>query len=198
MEDEKKIYCGFPPLCGDNPQILILGTFPSTLSREKGEYYGNSRNQFWRIIYSIFDTPHIEYNNEHSNNYSYEQNYEQNYKYSYEHSYEHNYGQRKTFLFNNGIAVWDVIAQCEVDGALDSAIRNPIYNMALPKFIEENDISKVYFNGNNAYAFYKRGIGHIEKNVLPSTSPAYAAMSFDKKRKLWHNALNRENSIPGP
>jgi hypoxanthine-DNA glycosylase len=160
--EEKIIYCGFPPLCGENPRILILGTFPSPLSREKGEYYGNPRNQFWKIIYKIFDTPY--------SNIEYE--------------------QKKALLFANGVAVWDVIAECEAEGALDSTISNPVYNMGLPEFIAARDIKRVFFNGNNAYTFYKRGIGSIEKNVLPSTSPANAGMRFEDKVELWREICN--------
>ena len=43
--------------------------------------------------------------------------------------------------------------------------------------------------GNNAFMFYKRGIGNIDKNVLPSTSPAYARMSIERKVQIWRNAL---------
>ena len=156
------IHCGFPPLYVSNSRILILGTFPSPLSREKNEYYGNPRNQFWRIMHEVFGEPY-------SNTIGYE--------------------RKKALIYANGIAVWDVIAECEADGALDSTIRNPEYNTDLPAFIMENGISRVFFNGNNAFMFYRRGIGDIDKNVLPSTSPAYARMGFDKKAHLWREAL---------
>ena len=68
-------------------------------------------------------------------------------------------------------------------------IRNPVYNTDLPMFISENGINRVLFNGNNAYMFYKRGIGKIDKNVLPSTSPANAGMRIDIKAQLWREAL---------
>ena len=96
---------------------------------------------------------------------------------------------KKALLYANGIAVWDVISQCEAGGALDSTIRNPVYNVALPEFVARRGISKVFFNGNNAYYFYRRGIGDIEKNALPSTSPAYAAMRLSEKLRLWREAL---------
>ena len=151
----------FPPLILGNPKILILGTFPSPLSRDKGEYYGNPRNVFWRIIYDTFriafDTP--------------------------------NYSEKKKVLFDNRLALWDVIQSCEIEGALDSAIENPIYNFALPEFIKSNRIDTVLFNGNNAYDFYRRGIGPIEKNVLPSTSPANARINYAVKLKIWSEAL---------
>ena len=51
------IHHGFPPISNGNSRILILGTFPSLLSREKNEYYGNPHNQFWRILQEVFDEP---------------------------------------------------------------------------------------------------------------------------------------------
>ena len=155
------LHSGFPPISDDNSRILLLGTFPSPLSREKNEYYGNPRNQFWRILQEVFDEPFTTVD----------------------------YEQKKDLLYANSVAVWDVIAECEADGALDSTIRNPAYNTDIPAFIMENGISRVYFNGNNAFMFYRRGIGIIDKNVLPSTSPAYAGMSIDRKSQLWRAAL---------
>jgi len=151
----------FPPLCGDSPRILILGTFPSPLSRDKREYYGNPRNQFWRLLFGVFDNT---FNNP-------------------------GYEDKKAVLFKNGIALCDVISECEADGALDSGIRNPVYRAGLPAFITERKIHRVFFNGNNAYLFYCRGIGKIEKNVLPSSSPANARMPFEEKLRLWREGL---------
>ena len=153
----------FPPLYGDNPQILILGTFPSPLSRERGEYYGNPRNQFWRLLFGVFDVLFD----------------------------RPDYEQKKAVLFANGVAIWDVISECEPEGALDTGIRNSVYNTRLPEFITEHGIGKVLFNGNNAYEFYRRNIGTIERRVLPSSSPANARLSFEKKLGLWRNAIQR-------
>jgi hypoxanthine-DNA glycosylase len=158
---ETNIFRAFPPLYSGKPQILILGTFPSPLSREKGEYYGNPRNQFWRLIFGVFDEPFS----------------------------DPDYDQKKAVLFANKIALCDVIAECEADGALDSGIRNPVYRSELPAFITETGISKVLFNGSNAYQFYRRGIGGIERRVLPSSSPANAGKRFDEKLLLWREDL---------
>ncbi|MCL1792576.1 MAG: DNA-deoxyinosine glycosylase [Oscillospiraceae bacterium] len=154
----------FPPLCGENPHIIILGTFPSPLSREKDEYYGNPRNQFWRLIFGVFD---VTFDNP-------------------------DYDTKKAVLFASGIALCDVIAECEPDGALDSGIRNPVYRTKVPEFIAGMRISKVFFNGNNAYQFYRRGIGEIERLVLPSSSPANARMRFDEKLGRWREELRGE------
>ena len=151
----------FPPLMSGQPDILILGTFPSPLSREKGEYYGNPQNKFWNIIFDVFKT-----------------------------DFNHpDYDQKKQLLFDNHIALWDVIEKCEIIGAADSAIRNPIFNRALPAFIEQNSISTVIFNGQKAYEFYRKEIGDINGIILPSTSPANARMNYGEKLSLWAKAL---------
>ena len=162
--NEETICHAFPPLCGNNPRTIILGTFPSPLSREKGEYYGNPRNQFWRLIFGVFD---VAFDNP-------------------------DYDMKKAILFANGIALCDVIAECEPEGALDSGIHNPVYRTELPEYIAGMGISKVFFNGNNAYQFYRRGIGEIERRVLPSSSPANARMQFDEKLRLWRESLRGE------
>ena len=154
-------YHAFPQLIGDQPKILILGTFPSPISREKGEYYGNAQNKFWNIIFDVFG---VKFDNP-------------------------DYTEKQKVLFDNGIALWDVIESCEIIGALDSAIKKPLYNTALPEFIKSNDISTVVFNGQKAYAFYKKGIGDSDGIVLPSTSPANAGMSYDAKLSAWEKAL---------
>ena len=159
--NEEAVCRAFPLLCGDNPRIIILGTFPSPLSREKDEYYGNPRNQFWRLIFGAFD---VTFDNP-------------------------DYKTKKAVLFTSGIALCDVIAECEPDGALDSGIRNPVYRTELPEYIAGMGISKVFFNGNNAYQFYRRSIGEIERRVLPSSSPANARMRFDEKMRLWREGL---------
>ncbi|MCL2409780.1 MAG: DNA-deoxyinosine glycosylase [Oscillospiraceae bacterium] len=159
--DKSQVFRGFAPIIGGNPRFLILGTFPSPISREKGEYYAHPRNQFWRVIYGVFGVPFG----------------------------DADYERKKSVLIENSIALWDVIAECEAESALDSTIRNPVYNANLPEFILEHGIHRVFFNGNNAYTFYKRGIERIDKNVLPSTSPAYAAMRFEEKLRRWREAL---------
>ena len=151
----------FPPLCGENPHTVILGTFPSPLSRERGEYYGHPRNQFWRLLFGVFAVP-----------------------------YETpDYARKKAVLFANGVAIWDVISECEPEGALDSGIKNPVYNTALPEFIAEHGIRNVLFNGNNAYECYRRNIGATERNVLPSSSPANARLSFEEKLRMWREGI---------
>ena len=152
----------FPPLCGAEARTLILGTFPSPLSREKGEYYGNPRNQFWRILFDVFGIP---YDNP-------------------------DYRQKRLVAVSHRVAVWDVLVSCEAENALDTSIRHPVYNEMLPAFIAEKGIERVWFNGANAYAFYKRGIGEMPRRVLPSTSPANARYTYEVKLTQWRAIKN--------
>ena len=156
------MYQAFPPLIQGKPKRLILGTFPSPISRGKGEYYGNLNNQFWRIIFGVFG---VDFDNP-------------------------CYEEKKRVLFRNGLALWDVVESCDISGALDKNIKNPVYNTKLPEFIRVNEIPAVLFNGNMAYTFYKRGIGEMPKRVMPSTSPANARLNFNQKLSIWAEALN--------
>ena len=147
----------FPPLFNGQPRALILGTFPSPISRNKSEYYGNTRNQFWKILFDVFNVP-----------------------------FENpSYQQKKNVLFKNSIALWDVIESCESDNALDTSLRNLVYNTKLPSFIAVNKIPVVFFNGGKAYDFYRQGIGDIDEKVLLSTSPANAQYSYADKLTSW-------------
>ena len=155
------------PLAGEHPRILVLGTFPSPLSREKGEYYGNPRNQFWRLMFDVF-APGA--------------NGAQNAAYA----------EKKALLLQNGVALWDVLVACEAKNVLDSSITNEVYNTALPEFIQSNNIPAVLFNGGNAFRVYRRGVGATGPpgaQVMPSTSPAHARMRYEEKLAVWHAAL---------
>lgn len=151
-----------PMICGDEPRLLILGTFPSAESRLRREYYGNPRNQFWRIIFDVFGVPF----------------------------HAPDYKAKKRVLIENRVALWDTVASCETDGSLDSAIQNPVYNTGIPEFVRENGIELLLFNGGNAFTFYQRGNGKPGAHVvLPSTSPANARMRYGEKLERWERAL---------
>jgi len=132
--NEAAMHRAFPPLIEGKPDILILGTFPSPLSREKSEYYGNPQNKFWRIIFDVFNVEFV----------------------------DPSYDEKKNVLYNNGVALWDVVESCDIDGALDKNIKSPVYNAGLPEFIKSNGIVKVLFNGKTAYELYIKGFGTIE------------------------------------
>lgn len=150
----------FAPVVDQNSHLLILGSMPGVESLNKSEYYGNPRNQFWKIIYQIFET-----------------------------ELQSTYHQKLQFLISKGIALWDVIESCEREGSLDSNIRNEIPNDFASFFSKYPNICYVVFNGAKAFDTYKKHIGFdvhqgIVYKQLPSTSPANT-QKLDQKLKAW-------------
>ena len=147
-----------PPVFDKNSEILILGSFPSVKSRETKFFYGHKQNRFWKIVAEIFDCTVPQTVNE-----------------------------KKRFLIDNHIALWDVIAQCEITGSSDLSIKNAEANN-LDIILNSANIKKIFVNGKtaekyyNKYLFDKTGINAV---CLPSTSPANASYSFEKLKKEW-------------
>ena len=148
----------FPPEYDQNSEILILGSFPSVKSREVNFYYGHPKNRFWPLIADIFgeDLPS---------------------------SVE----EKKALLQRNRIALWDVIARCEIIGSSDSSIRNVEPN-DINLILNSSKVGSVYTNGRKAFDLYNRYC--LEKTereavLLPSTSPANAAFTYEKLREAW-------------
>lgn len=142
----------FEPFYDSNSKILILGSIPSPKSRELGFYYMHPQNRFWPALSNIFN--------------------EQN---------PNTIEDKKQFLNRHNIALWDVLDSCEIDGASDSSIKNPIPN-DINKIIKNSKIKRIYTTGMTAYKLYNKyifkSIG-IDAIYLPSTSSANAKMSFD-------------------
>lgn len=151
---------GFEPIAAADARVLILGTMPSVRSLQKQQYYGHPQNTFWRILFSLWDRPLPE-----------------------------EYEQRKTFLIEKKIALWDVLMYCEREGSADTEIEQPVSNDFEGLSLRCPQIKALFFNSHNAEQFYRRLVKpdpflSLLKITLPSTSPA-RAMSFEKKRALW-------------
>ncbi len=152
------IYHPFEPVFDENSKILILGSLPSVRSRADGFYYGHPQNRFWRLMAKLFD--------------------EETPK---------TIDEKKAFLFRNGIALWDVIASCEIENSADSTIRNAVPN-DLSKIFKKADIRAVYTNGKTADKLYRK-YNERKAVCLPSTSPANAAFSMEKLESAWRVIL---------
>lgn len=143
--DREKIVHNIEPVYDESSRILILGTMPSPKSREAGFYYGHPQNRFWRVMASLFSCE-IPKTNE----------------------------QRTALLKENRIALWDVLASCDIAGADDGSIKNPVPN-DLSRILRASDIQAIFTTGTKAYTLYNRlcrdNTG-IEAVALPSTSPA--------------------------
>ena len=157
-----------PPLYNRDSKILILGSFPSVKSREAQFFYGHPQNRFWRVMEQLFGVRGL---NETE--------------------------VKRRFLLEHGIAVWDVIASCDIRGSADDTIENVIPN-DLTVILDAARIQTIYVNGSKAYELYERYIapklkeryGRLANAVrLPSTSPANAAWSLEKLVPVWSRIL---------
>lgn len=146
------------PVFDENSKILILGSFPSVKSREQMFFYGHPQNRFWRVVSAVFGC-----------------------------DLPVTVEQKRKMLLENGIAVWDVIASCEITGSSDSSIRNVTAN-DLSIILEASDIRRIFVNGKTAEKYYNK---YLRESVgrdavcLPSTSPANAAWSVEKLIEAW-------------
>ncbi len=148
----------FPPLYDSGSRILILGSFPSVKSREQQFFYGHPQNRFWKVIAGIF---HEEI------------------PVSIE--------GKKELILRNHLALWDVIAQCEIVGSSDASIRNARAN-DLSIILDNASIRKIIVNGKTAeklYVKYIEPVTGIPAVVLPSTSPANAAWNLERLTEAW-------------
>lgn len=152
----------FEPVYDQDSKILILGSFPSVKSREQKFFYGHPRNRFWKVLAGVLDR-----------------------------EVPGTICEKKAFLLENHIAVWDVIASCEIKGSSDSSIKNA-QPTDLAKIIAESKVERIFVNGQTAgrmYAKYQEKMLGMKARVLPSTSPANAAFSTEKLIQIWREAL---------
>lgn len=149
----------FAPIIGEGSKVLILGSMPGKRSLEEQQYYAYPGNQFWKLIYWIFEIP-----------------------------MDQDYDKRVQFLKDKGIALWDVIESCYRKGSLDSEIREEKVNDFNGLFEKYSNVKLVAFNGAKAYHTFEKRVGFNFPNIvikqLPSTSPANV-MSFERKTKEW-------------
>lgn len=147
-----------PPVYDEESKILILGSFPSVKSREQQFFYGHKQNRFWRVLAQVLGCAVPE-------------------------SIE----QKRAMLLTHHIAVWDVIASCEITGSSDASIRNVVPN-DLSCILSRADIRAIYTNGSKAYQLYQKYIFPVNgrgAQLLPSTSPANAAYSVERLVEAW-------------
>lgn len=151
-------YHNIKPVYDKNSKILILGSFPSVKSREAQFFYGHPQNRFWKVISSITDT-----------------------------KLPGTIEDKRKMLINNNIAVWDVIASCDIEGSSDSSIKNVVVN-DLSEILKETNIKTIFLNGGTAYNLFKKYNKDLNMNIikLPSTSPANARYSMEMLINDWN------------
>jgi len=147
-----------PPLYDKDSKVLILGSFPSVKSREQMFFYGHPQNRFWKVISAVMGADTPISTEE-----------------------------KIRFLHDNHIALWDVIASCDITGSSDSSIKNVVANN-LTEILENADIKQIFVNGKTAEKYYNKYICDKicrDAYCLPSTSAANAGWSVDKLIDEW-------------
>ena len=158
----------FPPIANPDATILILGSMPGQASLAANAYYAHPRNAFWPIMAALL---------------GFEANTD--------------YPQRIAALKAARIALWDVLHSCNRPGSLDADIApDSLVANDLPGFLQQHPaIRRVFFNGAKAEACFRKHIAlslaapALQCMRLPSTSPAHAALSFERKLAAWRVIL---------
>lgn len=146
------------PVYDENSKILILGSFPSVKSREVQFFYGHPQNRFWKVLAAELYCP-----------------------------VPQTVEEKKDMLLSHHIALWDVIASCEIRGSSDASIGQVAPNDLSP-ILKGADICAVYANGTKSWELYQKYIYPVtERRIrkLPSTSPANASFSLDRLIAEW-------------
>lgn len=152
----------FEPVYDEHSQILILGSFPSAKSRENEFFYGHPQNRFWKVLAAVCQD-----------------------------ELPGTVEEKKCFLLRNRIALWDVIAQCDIMGSSDSSIKN-VVPTDVSYILERAPISTIYANGGKAYELYRKYLEPVtgQKCIrLPSTSPANAAFGLERLILHWRQIM---------
>ncbi len=149
---------GLPPVIARGTKLVVLGSFPGVASLEAGQYYAHPRNHFWPILSALWglDLRALPY------------------------------ARRLQELRERGLGVWDVYAACRREGSLDSAIQAPEFNDLASLKRRAPGLRGVAHNGGES----ARAMAHTRQFGLPvwrlpSTSPANASWSFERKHAAW-------------
>lgn len=159
---------GFAPVGSAKPRLLILGSFPSVASLEKGEYYGFGRNQFWPIIGAIlgFDP-------------------------------KSPYAERVQALASAGIALWDLIASCEREGSLDGAIRNEKANPLGEFLLARPSVERIALNGGKASSSFALHVApELPASLFAIGRPIEWAPPFAPGRRILLSRLPSTSPVP--
>jgi hypoxanthine-DNA glycosylase len=158
---------GLPPLVSSQTRLLILGSFPGVASLAAQQYYGHPQNHFWPILQAIWPAS------------------------PYPAGVD-SYQIRSDWLLSKKLGVWDVYAACEREGSLDSNIRKPVVNdfAALQRLCPR--LEAIAHNGGESFKHARHtSLLGLPVYKLPSTSPANASWSFERKLAAWREVFEK-------
>lgn len=182
---------GLPPVIGPQTRMLVLGSFPGVASLRDQQYYAHPQNHFWKILQALWPAHPL--------------------------PGPERYAERCAWALARGLGIWDVYASCEREGSLDSAIRNAMVNDFAALRTACPGLRLIAHNGIESYKHFpvvqsclsvagppqgaKAPSGGSEPRVagsvgvlffrLPSTSPANASWSFERKLSAWRAAAEQ-------
>lgn len=156
---------GLPPQVSSHTRLLVLGSFPSATSLARQQYYAHPQNAFWRILQAIWPASPYEI-------------------------IADSYQNRINWMLSKGLGLWDVYASCQREGSLDSAIKAPQVNDLADLTRRCPKLQVIAHNGGESFrhAHITRAVG-LPVYRLPSTSPANASWSFERKLAAWRDVM---------
>lgn len=160
---------GLPPVIGRQTRLLVLGSFPGVASLAAQQYYAHARNQFWPILSALWglDFQALPYR------------------------------RRLTEMRRRGLGLWDVYASCRRSGSLDQAITDAEFNDFASLRRRAPALRRVAHNGGeSARAMRQLQALGLDTLRLPSTSPANASWSFERKLAAWREAFGAAGLLP--
>lgn len=178
-EGYQHIEHGFEPVFDERSRVLVLGSFPSVLSRANAFYYGNPQNRFWRVMAACLGVPVPPNEGDPLADGGLAM-------------LEASIAAKRAMLLNGGVAVWDVIESCDIKGSSDASIRN-VVPAHIERIVDAASIEVVVCNGGTAGRLYKRYLQErtgLQAVVLPSTSPANAAWRLGRLVERWREAVD--------
>mgnify|MGYP006380906331 CR=1 FL=1 len=159
---------GLQPVVGQKPRLLLLGSFPSVASLAAQQYYAHPRNHFWPVVSALLQQPLASWP----------------------------YAQRVAGVQDAGLAIWDVYVACRREGSLDAAIEEAKLN-DLAGFVAAHPTLKLiaHNGGESARAMRVTQALGLPVRRLPSTSPANASWSFERKLAPWRSVFQEAEII---
>jgi hypoxanthine-DNA glycosylase len=152
------LHTGLAPVVFADTRLVVLGSFPGAASLAAQQYYGHPRNQFWPILSALWGVDLLPLP----------------------------YTQRLAALRGHGVGLWDVYGACRRAGSLDSAIRDAQANDLAALLVHAPGLHAVAHNGGeSARAMQRSAALGVAVARLPSTSPANASWSFERKLAAW-------------
>jgi hypoxanthine-DNA glycosylase len=159
---------GLAPVIAPNTRLLVLGSFPGVASLQAQQYYGHPRNHFWALLGAIWgiDLKTLPYE------------------------------QRLAGMRSRRVGLWDVYAACRRVGSLDSAIREAEFNDLAALQLRAPQLRVIAHNGGES----ARGMRHtaalgLPVHRLPSSSPANASWSFERKLAAWRTVFQEAEVV---